>query len=40
VLASVPTLLWPVVVYFVAYYMTTPTQRDDATHEPFIEHDS
>lgn len=40
VLASIPTVLWPVVVYFVAYYMTTPTQRDDATHQPFLGHDS
>lgn len=39
VLTSIPTLLWPVVVYFVAYYMTTPTQRDDATDRTFIDHD-
>ncbi|QYL17633.1 hypothetical protein [Mycolicibacterium pallens] len=40
VLGSVPTLLWPVAVYFVAYYMTTPTPRDDVAHQPFLEHDS
>ncbi|MBI3689344.1 MAG: hypothetical protein HY239_01290 [Mycolicibacterium aromaticivorans] len=39
VLSSIPTLLWPVLVYFVAYYMTTPTQRD-LTPQPFLDHDS
>ncbi|WP_396925596.1 hypothetical protein [Mycolicibacterium sp.] len=40
VLASVPTLLWPVAVYFVASYTTTPTPRDDVAHQTFLEHDS
>ncbi|ORB54834.1 hypothetical protein BST42_08535 [Mycolicibacterium rhodesiae] len=35
VLSSIPTLLWPTLVYFVAYYMTTPTPREELTHEPF-----
>lgn len=30
----------PVLVYFVAYYMTSPTQREELTHEPFLDHDS
>jgi len=38
-LASIPTLLWPVVMYFFAHYMTTPTQRDD-TIDSLIDHDS
>ena len=40
VLSSVPTLLWPVLVYFAAYYMTSPTQREELTHEPFLDYDS
>ncbi|KAA0110776.1 hypothetical protein [Mycolicibacterium sp. P1-5] len=40
VLSSVPTLLWPVLVYFAAYYMTSPRPREDAAHEPFLDHDS
>lgn len=40
VLSSIPTLLWPTVVYFAAYYLTTPTSiGDDATPDPYIDHD-
>ncbi|WP_445168209.1 hypothetical protein ACTXG7_02110 [Mycolicibacterium sp. Dal123E01] len=40
VLSLIPTLLWPVVVYFAAYYLTTPTPAgDDVTSDPYIDHD-
>ncbi|MCX2934781.1 hypothetical protein ORI20_31435 [Mycobacterium sp. CVI_P3] len=41
VLSLIPVLLWPVVVYFAAYYLTTPAPTgDDSTPDPYIDRDS
>ncbi|MCV7177220.1 hypothetical protein [Mycolicibacterium sphagni] len=41
VLSSIPTLLWPLLVYVLAYFMTSPTLPDDDVAErPFIDRDA
>ncbi|TGD88997.1 hypothetical protein BayCH28_06340 [Mycolicibacterium sp. CH28] len=40
VLTSIPTLLWPVVAYFVAYFLTTPVEPVNDEPSPFIDSDT